>query len=88
MVAGILLWSLLSSGGVFTSIDRTLEDVLGDGAVTITQYFGFGKVLSVSLLIAAIDIVLITALSTIGAFLFNLASSLGGGLEVTVSEEQ
>jgi Transmembrane domain of unknown function (DUF3566) len=88
VVAGILLWSLLSSGGVFTSIDRTLEDVLGDGAVTITQYFGFGKVLSVSLLIAAIDIVLITALSTIGAFLFNLASSLGGGLEVTVSEEQ
>jgi hypothetical protein len=88
VVAGILLWSLLASGGVFGSIDRTLEDVLGEGALTITQYFGFGRVLSVSLLVAAIDIVLISALSTIGAFLFNLASSLGGGLEVTVTEEQ
>jgi hypothetical protein len=87
VVAGILLWALLSSGGVFGSVDRTLEDVLGDGALTITQYFGFGKVLSVTLLIAAIDIVLITALATIGAFLFNLAASLGGGLEFTVTED-
>jgi len=87
VVSGMLLWALLSSGGVFGSVDRTLEDVLGDGALTITQYFGFGKVLSVSLLIAAIDIVLITALATIGAFLFNLAASLGGGLEVTVTED-
>lgn len=87
VVAGMLLWGLLSSGGVFESVDRTLEDVLGDGALTITQYFGFGRVLSVSLLIAAIDIVLITALSTIGAFLFNLAASISGGLGVTITEE-
>ncbi|HVQ87586.1 MAG TPA: DUF3566 domain-containing protein [Actinomycetes bacterium] len=87
VVAGLLLWGLLAAGGVFTSVDRTLEDVLGDGALTVTQYFGFGKVLSVSLLIAAIDVVLITALATIGAFLFNLATSVSGGLELTVTEE-
>ena len=61
---------------------------LGDSASGRgTQYFGFGKVLSISLLIGAIDVVLITALSTIGAFLFNLAASLAGGLQVTVAEE-
>jgi hypothetical protein len=87
VVAGVLLWGLLATGGVFTSVDRTLEDVLGDGALTVTQYFGFGKVISVSLLIAAIDVVLITALSTIGAFLFNLAASVSGGLEMTVTED-
>ena len=87
VVAGLLLWGLLAAGGVFGSVDRTLEDVLGDGAVTVTQYFGFGKVLSISLLIAAIDVVLITALATIGAFLFNLTASLAGGLEVTVTED-
>ena len=87
VVAGLLLWGLLSAGGVFASVDSTLEDVLGEGALTVTQYFGFGRVLSVSLLIAAIDIVLITALTTIGAFLFNLAASLAGGLEITVSED-
>jgi hypothetical protein len=87
VVASLLLWGLLASGGVFTSVDSTLDDVLGDGALTVTQYFGFGKVLSISLLIGAIDVVLITALSTIGAFLFNLAASLAGGLELTVAEE-
>lgn len=87
VVAGMLLWALLSAGGVFISVDSTLEDVLGDGALTVTQYFGFGRVLSVSLLIAAIDVVLITALATIGAFLFNLAASVSGGLSMTVTDD-
>ena len=72
--------------GVFDSVDDTLESVLGDGALTVTQYFSFGRVLSVALLIGAIDVVLITALATIGAFLFNLAASLVGGLEVSATE--
>jgi Transmembrane domain of unknown function (DUF3566) len=87
VVALLLLWSMLATAGVFESVDDTLESVLGDGALTVTQYFSFGRVLSVSLLIGAIDVVLITALATIGAFLFNLATSLAGGLEVSVNEE-
>ncbi len=87
VVALIVLWSMLSTAGVFDSVDGTLDSVFGDSALTITQYFGFGRVLSISLLIGAIDIVLITALATIGAFLFNLAASLVGGLEVSVIDE-
>lgn len=87
VVALLVLWSMLAVAGVFDSVDETMQSVLGDGAVTVTQYFGFGRVLSVALLIAAIDVVLITALATIGAFLFNLAASLSGGLEVSVTDE-
>lgn len=87
VVALMLLWMMLAAGGVFTSVDGTLESVLGDGALTVTQYFSFGTVLSVSLLIGAIDVVLITALATIGAFLFNLAASLVGGLEISATED-
>ncbi|MGB2838276.1 MAG: DUF3566 domain-containing protein [Actinomycetes bacterium] len=87
VVALVVLWSMLASAGVFESVDGTLDSVLGDGALTVTQYFSFGRVLSVSLLIGAIDVVLITALATIGAFLFNLAASLVGGLEVSVTDE-
>jgi hypothetical protein len=87
VVALLLLWSMLAAAGVFESVDDTLESVLGDGALTVTQYFSFGRVLSVSLLIGAIDVVLITALATIGAFLFNLATNLAGGLEVSVNDE-
>jgi hypothetical protein len=87
VVALLLLWSMLATAGVFGSVDDALQSVLGDGALTVTQYFSFGRVLSVALLIGAIDVVLITALATIGAFLFNLASSLAGGLEVSVTDE-
>lgn len=87
VVALLLLWAMLASAGVFDSVDDAFQSVLGDGALTVTQYFSFGRVLSVALLIGAIDVVLITALATIGAFLFNLASSLAGGLEVSVTDE-
>ena len=87
VVALVLLWSMLATAGVFGSVDDALQSVLGDGAVTVTQYFSFGRVFSVALLIGAIDVVLITALATIGAFLFNLATSLAGGLEVSVTDE-
>jgi hypothetical protein len=87
IVAVMLLWTMLQTSGVFDSVDDTLQSVLGDGALTITQYFSFGRVFSVALLIGAIDVVLITALSTIGAFLFNLAASLTGGLEMSATED-
>ena len=87
IVAVMLLWTMLQISGVFDSVDDTLQSVLGDGALTITQYFSFGRVFSVALLIGAIDVVLITALSTIAAFLFNLAASLTGGLELSATED-
>jgi nitrogen fixation-related uncharacterized protein len=87
VIAVMLLWAMLQTSGVFSSVDDTLESVLGDGAVTITQYFSVGRVFSVALLIGAIDVVLITALATIGAFLFNLAASLAGGLEMSATED-
>jgi hypothetical protein len=87
VVAVILLWGMLQVAGVFGSVDETLNSVLGDGALTITQYFSFMRVFSVAVLVGAIDVVLITALATIGAFLYNLAASLTGGLEMTVTED-
>jgi len=88
VVAVVVLWAMLSSAGVFSSVDDTLVDVLGaDSAMTITQYFSFNRVISIAMLIGAIDVVLITALSTIGAFLFNVAASLTGGLELSVTED-
>jgi hypothetical protein len=87
LVAVFLLWALLDAAGVFTSVEQSANDVLGEGASTFTQYFAFGEVFRVGLLLAVADVILLTALATLGAFLFNLASSLTGGLEVSVVEE-
>ena len=37
--------------------------------------------------IHVIDVVLLTAIETLGAFLYNLAATLLGGIEVTLAED-
>ena len=42
--------------------------------VHLMDFLGFGRVLSLSIVIGVIDIILMTALSTLGAFLYNICS--------------
>ena len=37
-----------------------------------------------TMLVAVIDVVLMTAIATLGAFLYNMAAALLGGIEVTL----
>ena len=39
------------------------------------------------MIVAVVDVILITAIATLGAFLYNLAAALLGGLEVTLAED-
>jgi hypothetical protein len=87
-VVGVLvLWSVLSAGGVFDSVDRAILDVAGQGGTTVTAFFGFGRVITLSLLLGVVDVVLVTALATLFALLYNLASGFVGGISVTLSDE-
>ena len=42
----------------------------------------------VSAIIGAVNIVLFTALATVGAFVYNVSADLAGGLELTLSERE
>ena len=46
-----------------------------------------GRVLSLSIVIGVIDVILMTALSTLGAFLYNICSALVGGLQLTLTDD-
>ena len=41
----------------------------------------------VAALIAVVDVLIFTALATLGSFLYNLAATVLGGLEVTLAED-
>ena len=45
------------------------------------------RVLSFTMLVSVLNVILLTAIATLGAFLYNLAASLLGGLEVTLAED-
>ncbi|WP_432503952.1 DUF3566 domain-containing protein [Kineococcus arenarius] len=88
VVATAVVWSVLDGMGVFTDVNGLLRDVVGGEVdVNLLDYLGFGKVLSLATVIAVVDVVLLTALSTILAFLYNVSAALVGGLHVTLSDD-
>jgi hypothetical protein len=91
VVAVFVLWSVLDAMGVFDSVGSTVESVTRsqDNAqgIDILDYVGLGKVLSITMVLSAVNAVLLTALCTLAAFLYNMAASLVGGLHLTFTED-
>lgn len=84
LVAVAVLYALLDGLGVLSSVDSLAQelDLIAEGQ----PLFGLGRVLGLTAVIAAVDIVLLTVLATLGAFLYNLCAALTGGIEVTLTE--
>ena len=90
VVATIAAWTMIDNLGVFASVDQLLREVLGQESadrLNIMQYFAFDRFVSGATLIAVVDVVLLTALATIGAFLYNVTAALVGGLHLTLTDE-
>jgi hypothetical protein len=88
-VAVAVLYFALSTLGVFDSVQRTLESVTsssGSSGVSLSKWFSASRILGYTMLIGAVNIVLITALATVGSMIYNLVTHLGGGIEVTLRE--
>jgi hypothetical protein len=93
-IAGVVmmaaLWMILSGMGVFADINRTVEEVLNTSngsTFDLMDYIGLGRVVSLSIVIGVIDVILMTAIATLGAFLYNVCSSLVGGLQLTLTDD-
>jgi hypothetical protein len=90
VVSVFMVWSVLSAAGVWESINSTVDSVLGGDAASsfdVENYVGTSRVLGFTLLLAALDVILLTAIATLGAFLYNLSAALLGGVEVTLAED-
>ena len=90
-VAVALLYYALSSLGVFGALQRTLASVTSSqtsAGVDLTKWTSGTRVLGYTMLLGAVDVVLITAISTVGAVIYNLVTHLGGGIEVTLKETE
>ena len=88
-VAVGVLYETLSGLGVFTSLDHVVASVTSSqdsAGVDASKWFTASRVLGYTALLGSINIVLITAMSTIGAVIYNLTSRLIGGVEVTLRE--
>ena len=89
-VAVAALYYVLSKLGVFHSIQSTITDVTSSKGSSGTdsggQWFSASRILGYTMLVGAVNVVLITALATVGAVIYNLVTHLAGGIEVTLKE--
>ncbi|HSK54140.1 MAG TPA: DUF3566 domain-containing protein, partial [Jiangellales bacterium] len=89
-VAVAVLWSVLDAAGVFSAVGDVVRDITASETspgIDIEGFVAMSRVLGFTTLVAVVDVVLVTALATLGAFLYNLSASLLGGLEVTLAED-
>jgi len=90
VVSVLMVWSVLGAADVWGSINQTVQDVVGGQDASnfdIEDYIGTRRVVGFTIIVAAVDVVLLTAIATLGAFLYNMSASLLGGIEVTLAED-
>lgn len=89
IIAVAIVWGALSLAGVWDSINDAVRNIVGEESSdwNITEYFGTARVLGFTMIVSVINVVLLTAMATLGAFLYNMAAALLGGVEVTLTED-
>lgn len=87
LVAVGALYAVLDGMGVWDKVNGISTELLqqaGDSEPLISA----GRVFGVAAIIGAVNIVLFSALATVGAFVYNVSADLAGGLEVTLAERE
>jgi hypothetical protein len=91
LVAVALLWTALDVMGVFSSVNHTVSDVSGganSSSFNVSSWLSLPRVMGMATILALIDTIVITAMTTLAAYLYNLSTDLVGGVEMTFAEEE
>ncbi|WP_262059259.1 DUF3566 domain-containing protein [Streptomyces sp. STR69] len=91
VVASAVLWMVMDAMGVFSTVGGTISEATGSNesnGFDLQSFLSLPHVLTFSGIIAVIDVVLATALATLGAFIYNLSAGFVGGIELTLAEDE
>jgi hypothetical protein len=83
-----VVWYVLNDLGVFATIQDFVRETVGaEATVNILQFVEFERMVSLATLISLVNIVLMTAIATIMAILYNITAALVGGIHLTLTDE-
>ncbi|MEZ3180078.1 DUF3566 domain-containing protein [Streptomyces pimonensis] len=91
IVASAVLWMVMDAMGVFSTVGGTIAEATGSSesnGFDLQSFLSLPNVLMFTTIIAVIDVVLATALATLGAFIYNLSAGFVGGVELTLAEDE
>ncbi|MET7901589.1 DUF3566 domain-containing protein [Streptomyces sp. NPDC005355] len=91
VIAAAVLWMVMDAMGVFSAVGGTLSEATeskkGSG-FDLESFLSLPRVMAFTSIIAVINVVLATALATLGAFIYNLSAGFVGGVELTLAEDE
>ena len=85
MIAVAFLYLVLGGMGVWSKLNSNVGDLLNNTSGS-ADLVSSGTIFGGAALIGLVNIVLLTAAATIGAFIYNLTTDLIGGVEVTLAD--
>jgi hypothetical protein len=85
MIAVAFLYLVLGGMGVWSKLNSNVGDLLNNASGSV-ELVSSGTIFGGAVLIGLVNIVLFTAMATIGAFVYNLTTDLIGGVEVTLAD--
>ncbi|GAA0295069.1 DUF3566 domain-containing protein [Streptomyces polychromogenes] len=91
IVASAVLWMVMDAMGIFSTVGGTISEATGSNegnGFDLQSFLSLPRVLIFTSVIAVIDVVLMTALATLGAFIYNLSAGFVGGVELTLAEDE
>ena len=89
VVAVGVVWYVLDATGTFLAVSKTIDEVVGSAntGFDLMSYVEFSRVMGVAVVIASVEIVLVSVFATLFAVMYNLSVGLTGGVEVVLSDE-
>ena len=90
VVAAAFVWFMLDAMHVFSTIQElvgTVMDSESNAYSALLEYMKFTRAISMATVIAVVNIILTTALATIGSLLYNVTAALVGGVHLTLADD-
>ena len=87
VVAVAVLYAVLGRLGVLDTVNELYLELTG-GDAAATPLFTSGRFIGGAVVLAAVNVVLLTLLAALSALLYNLCASFTGGIEVTLGERE
>lgn len=82
------LWWLLDYSGVIATLARNVDEVIGSGTTTfdLEAVLAFDRVMGITVVVAALEVALVSILAGLFAVLYNLTVGITGGVEATFTD--
>ncbi|WP_061961298.1 DUF3566 domain-containing protein [Demequina flava] len=88
VVAVYVVWNVLNGMGLFQLANEWISDLFTlEQELDLLQFFALNKWMSAAVLVSVVNVVILTAMSAVVAFLYNIVSSIVGGVYVTLTDD-